>query len=122
MSFQLGFMDLAGLIGAGAGAWWIVLQVAGKQFMGKLELQFAAQGERIGKLETVAVRIQAFEVDSAKRETAMALHYVLREEYRIDHSRLEKQLDQIFELLREMNEKLDKKVDRIECIDRMGKK
>lgn len=73
------------------------------------------------KIEADATKIQAIELEAAKNAASMNMHFVTREEYRIDQVEIKQCLNQIFTLLRDMSTKLDDKVSRHECDIKMDK-
>jgi hypothetical protein len=120
MAIQVEAYQLFMIVGSLLGAGWVLLQIAFGQFEKRLDIKFDGQSTRISNLENTASRIQQLELESARRDSSMALHYVLREEYRIDQVEIKQQLNQIFQLLREMSDKLDNKVGKQDCDRRMA--
>lgn len=138
MSFELGVGEMAALLSLAIGAGWTLLQLSFSQFEKRLDAKFEAQnektdgqfeaqniradaqGQRIAVIEGIAQKIQSIELEAARNAASMNMHFVTREEYRIDQVEIKQSLNQIFSLLREMSTKLDDKVSRPECDRKMA--
>lgn len=121
MQFDLGLGEFVGILTIAIGAGWTLLQLSFGQFEKRLDAKFESQNVRIAAIEGIATKIQSIELEAAKSAASMNMHYVTREEYRIDQVEIKQSLNQIFTLLRDMSTKLDDKVSRHECDIKMDK-
>jgi hypothetical protein len=120
MQFELGIGEFVGILSIAMGTGWMLLQVSFGQFEKRLDAKFESQNVRIAAIEGIATKIQAIELEAARNAASMNMHFVTREEYRIDQVEIKQSLNQIFALLRDMSTKLDSKVDRGDCDRRMA--
>ena len=115
MPLSIGFGEIVSIVTISIGAGWTLLKITFGQFEKRLDVKFLTQSERISNIEEAAKKIQQLELDTARRDASLALHYVLREEYRVDQVEIKQNLNQIFTLLREIAGQNGNFVTKTEC-------
>lgn len=109
MEVTVGITELLGAVISVIAAGWALLNISFDQFEKRLDGKFEGQSERIQRLELLTLDVKRLEVEIVKRDSL----YVPRSE-------LQATFDKMFNILREIQTSLDKKVDRDDCDKRHG--
>jgi uncharacterized protein YpiB (UPF0302 family) len=105
MSIQVGFGELMAIISSIIAGGWILLQLALKQFEKRLE-------EKFTQLATLDMNVKRLEMNMAQVQLGNANTFTTRQDFRDYVVEQNKRQDKIFDLLREIDNKLDTKADK----------
>lgn len=114
MNFELTFIDAVGLVVLLIGGAWALLKSNASQFNKGLDMRFAAQDEKLKHIDILMLDIKRVELETARRDSDYMGKFCTKDELRAINDRSERVSNQIFELLRRIDDKLDAKVNRDE--------
>lgn len=126
MHVDMTFMEALGLVAMLIGSAWGLLKLTAIQFNKGLDARFAAaetlatersrqQDAKLSHIDSMMSKVQALENEVLKRHADYLEKFCTKTELTRESDDSKHALDQIFTLLREINEKLSNKVSREEC-------
>lgn len=126
MHVDMTFAEAIGLVAILIGSVWALLKIAAGQFNKGLDARFASaealatergrqQDAKLAHLDVMVGKIQVIENDNLKRHADYVEKFCTKAEMQREAEDNRRALSQIFQLLREISDKLGNKVSREEC-------
>ena len=108
MHIELGLGELLASITTGIGAIWVIVKIAFGQFERRLNEKFTA-------LDGLLLDVKKLEIEQVKRDAIYANQFVHKEEFKSYADSQSRTIERVFGLLTQINDKLDRKVDKEDC-------
>lgn len=126
MHVEITFMEAISLIAMLMGGVWALLKYNAVQFSRGLDQRFTAMGaamelrakvqdEKLNHIDPLLASLARIELDTERRHSAYLEKFSTKDELNKHSERFEKTVNEMFTLLRAIDEKLGRKVDREDC-------
>jgi hypothetical protein len=115
VQIELTFMEAISLVVLLIGAAWALLKMNAVQFNKGLDARFHTQDEKLKHIDLLMMDMKRIELDTARREVEYIGKFCTKDELRELGGRSERVSNEIFSLLRRIEDKLDNKVSKDEC-------
>lgn len=123
---ELSLGEIVTVLGTIVGCGWALLQLSFKQFEKRQDEKFEAlrtslneQNKKFSTVEVLALEVKKLEIEFAKRDGEYARLYINKDEFASFRTEMKQGINELFALMRAVDQKLDQKIDRAECTARM---
>ena len=115
MELSLGAGEVISILVAITGLAWALLKVTIGQFERRLDIKFDSIDSKFSALDNLVLEVKKLELDQLRRDNLYAEKFVTKSEIESRDNKLDKTLERLYGLLSTMNDKLDNKVNKVDC-------